>query len=161
MKCLTIAFGCVLLSQSAVRADEALDEVNAARMARGLRPFIRDDGLTQAAASCAEFRASHLMFGHTSNDFAFLPPGVSASSAGCAAYDASLGWLSCCTYENYTHAGAAYSIGRDGKRYMHLFVRSEAPSQPTAMWADAPAQPTAMWATPVPCSRRIVSRRWR
>ena len=125
MKYSAIAIACVVLSLGTARADDALDEVNAARAARGLRPFIRDEGLSQAAAACAEFRASYLLFGHTSNDFAFLPAGVSASSAGCAAYHGSLGWLSCCTYENYTHAGAAYSIGRDGKRYMHLFVRGE------------------------------------
>ena len=102
---------------------EALDEVNAVRAARGLRPFIRDDNLTAAAGSCAEFRAARLIEGHTSNDFAALPPGGYASSSGCAAWPQGMGWGSCCTYENYTYAGAAYSIGRDGRRYMHLFVR--------------------------------------
>ena len=53
--------------------------------ARGLRPFIRDEGLTQAARACAAFRARSLLFGHTGNDFAFVPAGTSASSAGCAA----------------------------------------------------------------------------
>src|SRR5262245_6491531 len=33
-------------------AGDGLDEVNAKRAARGLRPFIRDEGLTQAARSC-------------------------------------------------------------------------------------------------------------
>jgi uncharacterized protein YkwD len=97
--------------------------VNAQRAARGLRPYVRDDGLTQAAMSCAAFRAERGMFGHTSNDFAFLPAGSTAASAGCAAYPASQGWMSCCVHENYTYAGAAYVTGRDGRRYMQLFVR--------------------------------------
>src|SRR4029077_5254922 len=35
---------------------DGLDEVNAQRAARGLRPYVRDDGLTQAARACAQFR---------------------------------------------------------------------------------------------------------
>ena len=105
-------------------AVEALGEVNAKRAARGLRPLIMDPNLTIAAQRTAAFRARNLLFGHTSNDFSFVPAGVSASSAGCAAYPESYGWLSCCTYEsNYTYGGAAWALGRDGKRYMHLFVR--------------------------------------
>jgi hypothetical protein len=104
-------------------AGDGLDEVNAKRAARGLRPFIRDEGLTRAASACAAFRAERGLFGHTSNDFAFLPPGATAASTGCAAYPASYGWMSCCTYEGYTFAGAAWVTGRDGRRYMHLFVR--------------------------------------
>lgn len=102
---------------------DGLDEVNAKRAARGLRPFVRDEGLTQAAHACAAFRAQHGLFGHTSNDFGFLPAGSSASAAGCAAYPASYGWMSCCTYDGYTYGGAAWVTGSDGKRYMHLFVR--------------------------------------
>jgi hypothetical protein len=102
---------------------DGLDEVNAQRAARGMRPYVRDDGLTQAAKACAAFRAERGMFGHTSNDFAFLPAGSTAASAGCAAYPANQGWMSCCVYENYTYAGAAYVTGRDGRRYMQLFVR--------------------------------------
>jgi hypothetical protein len=104
-------------------AAEALDEVNATRAARGLPPFVKDDGLTQAAVGAAKYRAEHLMAGHTSNDFAFLPAGASAPAAGCAAWEPSLGWGSCCTYDSYTYAGAAYAYGSDGRRYMHLFVR--------------------------------------
>jgi hypothetical protein len=104
-------------------AGDGLDEVNAKRAARGLRPFLRDEGLTRAAFACAQFRANNGLFGHTSNDFAFVPAGAFASSAGCAAYPASYGWMSCCVYDNYTYAGAAYVTGRDGKRYMQLFVR--------------------------------------
>lgn len=105
------------------RGEDALAEVNAKRASRGLRPFVRDEALTQGARACAQFRANNWLFGHTSNDFAFLPPGARAISGGCAAYPASYGWLSCCTWENHTYAGAAYVTGRDGKRYMHLFVR--------------------------------------
>src|SRR5262249_19630606 len=79
------------------------DEVNAKRAMRGLRPFVRDEGLTQAARACAQFRAERGLFGHTGNDFGFLPPGAFASSTGCAAYPASYGWMSCCVYENYTY----------------------------------------------------------
>jgi hypothetical protein len=102
---------------------DALDEVNAARAARGLRPYVRDALLTSAATTCAEFRASRLISGHTANDFAAVPPGGMASASGCAAWPPGMGWGSCCTYEGYTYAGAAYAMGRDGQRYMHLFVR--------------------------------------
>jgi hypothetical protein len=108
---------------SAVGVGSALTEVNARRAARGLRPYAEDPALTQAAFACASFRANNLMFGHTGNDFAFLPAGASAASAGCAAYPASLGWMSCDVYDNYTYAGAAAVTGADGRRYMHLFVR--------------------------------------
>lgn len=105
---------------------DALEEVNAARAQRGLRPFIRDDGLTVGAMAVASYRATHGIRGHVqrpSSDFAFLPPGVDCNAAGCGALDPSWGWGSCCTYERWTHAGAAYAWGADGRRYMHLFVR--------------------------------------
>jgi hypothetical protein len=102
---------------------DALGEVNATRAARGLRPFAHDPSLTVAAKACADFRAERFMAGHTSNDFAFVPAGGYATSAGCAAWDPGMGWGACCTYDNYTYAGAAYAVGRDGRRYMHLFVR--------------------------------------
>lgn len=102
---------------------DALHEVNEARARRGLRPFMHDPMLSHAAAQCAEVRASRGIAGHTANDFQFLPPGANASAAGCGALDPSWGWGTCCTYDNHTYAGAAVVIGRDGKRYMHLFVR--------------------------------------
>ncbi len=101
----------------------ALEAVNDLRSRRGLRPFILDRGLTTAAQGAATFRAARRIAGHTSNDFSFLPSGSNASAAGCAAWEMSWGWGSCCTYENHTYAGAAWAIGGDGKRYMHLFVR--------------------------------------
>lgn len=106
------------LSESA----DALDEVNAVRAARGLRPYIKDDGLTAGAHNAARFRAERFIAGHTSNDFAALPAGVNATAAGCAAWGGNE-WGSCCTYENWTYAGAAWVRGSDGRRYMHLFVR--------------------------------------
>lgn len=102
---------------------DALDEVNATRAARGLRPYARDPYLTMAAQGAAEFRAARMIEGHTSNDFGFVPAGGYATSAGCAAWEPGFGWGSCCTYDGYTYAGAAYAYGRDGRRYMHLFVR--------------------------------------
>jgi len=104
-------------------AADALDEVNQVRAARGLPTFIRDEGLAQAARTIAVQRASGLIQGHTSNDFAGVPAGTSASASGCAAWPAGTGWGSCCTYDRYTYAGAAWALGRDGRRYMQLFVR--------------------------------------
>lgn len=104
-------------------AQEALHEVNAARAARGLPPYQYDPGLTQAAMTVASTRAASLNAGHTANDFAGLPSGVTASASGCAAWPASMGWGSCATYDRYTYAGAAWAPGRDGRRYMQLFVR--------------------------------------
>jgi hypothetical protein len=101
---------------------DALAEVNAKRASRGLRPYLRDEGLTAAARACAQHRAAHLMFGHTANDFAFVPAGTRCDATGCAAYPASYGWLSCGIWDNYTRAGAAWAMGRDGKRYMHLYL---------------------------------------
>lgn len=101
----------------------ALEEVNATRRARGLRPYLHDALLAVAARRCAAFRAASLIEGHSSNDFAFLPAGANASAAGCAAWHPSMGWGSCCQYESWQYAGAAWSMGRDGRRYMHIFVR--------------------------------------
>jgi len=108
---------------TAKEVSDALAEVNAAREARGLRPFVSDPDLNLAARGAAQYRARYLMAGHTDNDFRFLPEGATASAAGCAAWEPSLGWGACCTYEGYTYAGAAWSLGSDGRRYMHLFVR--------------------------------------
>lgn len=102
---------------------EALEEVNAARIARGLKPFQRDKGLTQGAILAASFRARHGISGHTQNDFSFLPQGTTARASGCGALDDSWGWKTCCYLEKWTYAGAAWSRGKDGLRYMHLFVK--------------------------------------
>jgi hypothetical protein len=104
-------------------ATDALDEVNAARTALGLRPFLRDDALALGARNVAAFRARHGIEGHTENDFAGLPDGCRAAASGCAAWEPRLGWGACATYEQWTYAGAGWSLGRDGRRYMQLFVR--------------------------------------
>ena len=112
-----------LHTATALASTDGLDEVNAVRAARGLRPFVRDNNLTRAAAGCADYRAERLIAGHTSNDFTALPSGAYAAATGCAAWTPDWGWGACCTYENWTYAGAAWTTGRDGRRYMHLFVR--------------------------------------
>jgi hypothetical protein len=119
----TFALYVASVSRGAEDYADAIDEVNAARAARGLPAFVRDDGLSEGALHVARFRAARLIAGHTGNDFAGLPKGVIASAAGCAAWYPSLGWGSCCTYENYTYAGAAWAMGGDGRRYCQLFVR--------------------------------------
>lgn len=103
---------------------DALKELNAIRAHRGLRPFIRDDGLTSGAMSAAKYRADRLIKGHTKSDFAFLPRGVHAGAAGCSACDPWWGFLACCDDENWRYAGAATCKGRDGRLYHHLFVRN-------------------------------------
>jgi hypothetical protein len=117
-------FSCliILAATSVFAAEDALDEVNKARAARGLPAFNRDTGLTAGAKSAADFRAARLIQGHTSNDFGHLPRGAQATAAGCAAWDGN-DWGACCTYERWTYAGAAWARGKDGRRYMHLFVR--------------------------------------
>jgi hypothetical protein len=104
-------------------AQQVLDEVNAARAARGLQPFILDENLARGATACAVYRAQHRVEGHTRNDFSYLPPGTQARAGGCAAWPVGMGWGSCCTFDNYQFAGAGFCVGPDGKRYMHLFVR--------------------------------------
>jgi hypothetical protein len=113
----------ILIPSLAFAAENALAEVNAARAARGLRPFIEDANLTAGAMAAADYRATYRIAGHTFNDFAFLPAGCFCPAAGCAAWAPNSGWGSCCTYENWTYAGAAYAMGTDGRRYMHLFIR--------------------------------------
>lgn len=119
---LVLSLALAFQTQSGFAENDALDEVNRTRAARGLAPFQRDEALSQAAAGAANHRAATRNAGHTSNDFAFLPPGSRAQAAGCAAWQQGQGWGACCTYENWKYAGAAYAIGPDGRRYMHLFV---------------------------------------
>jgi len=115
--------GFVYMTGPSWAGEDALAEVNAARAERGLKPFIKDDDLTTGAITVADFRAARLMAGHTRNDFDGLPEGCTAAAAGCAAWEPSWGWCACCTYDNYRYAGAAWAKGRDGRRYMQLFVR--------------------------------------
>jgi hypothetical protein len=105
------------------KAPTALQELNAARARRGLPPYKEDKKLTVAATRAAQYRAAHLIAGHADSDFKFLPQGAFAPVAGCGALDDSWGWATCCMYENWRYAGAAWVRGRDGKRYMHVFCR--------------------------------------
>jgi hypothetical protein len=103
---------------------DGLAEVNARRARSGLPPYLRDPLLTAAARGAAAFRAARLMFGHTQNDFAFIPAGGHARAAGCAAYHLSYGWMSCGVEDRTArYAGAYWVTGRDGRRFMHLFLR--------------------------------------
>lgn len=108
---------------SASECREALDEVNADRAKHGLSKFQHDPLLSKAAYACAKARAVSHIYGHLPSDFDYLPPGAHATAAGCGALEPSWGWGTCCTHDSYTYAGAAWVMGDDGRRYMHLFVR--------------------------------------
>lgn len=120
--CLVLAT--VLLIAGIVRAEaiDALDEVNAARRLRGLRPFAKDANLTAGAMQAAKIRAANGIHGHLSNDFHCLPVGTTAAAAGCGVEYPGFGWLSCCTYDAYAFAGAAKARDKNGRWYYHLFV---------------------------------------
>lgn len=120
---LVVMLALAVESASCAEPHDALAQVNALRKARGLRPFVRDDGLTRGAKHVAKFRADRLIEGHSANDFGGLPRGVKADAAGCAAWHGN-DWGACCTYENWTYAGAGWCYGRDKRRYMQLFVRN-------------------------------------
>lgn len=120
---------CGLLAVAAVAlADEPYDammELNRIRASKGLRPFIRDEGLTRGAMSAAKFRADRLIKGHTrpaGSDFGFLPRGVSADATGAGGCAPFWGFMACCDDENWRFAGAATCKGADGRLYHHLFV---------------------------------------
>jgi len=111
---------------SAAECADALAEVNATRAQRGLKPYINDPLLAQGALACARVRAQSHNAGHCGGqhgDFAYLPPDAHATTGGCAAWTPDWGWGACCTYDNYTYCGAAWVMGSDGRRYMHLFCR--------------------------------------
>lgn len=126
---------CLFCTSSALgyEPQDALAEVNAARRASGLRPFLRDNGLTRAAKGCAKYRADRLMEGHTRDDLSFVPASTMALipvgpggwlriSGGCGASGGP--WATCCTFDReWTYAGAAFCWGPDRRRYMQLFVR--------------------------------------
>ncbi len=119
---------------------DALAELNADRAKRGLPAYQRDEALTQAASAAATYRAERLMSGHTGNDFAFLPTGVKADAAGCAMWKDGFG---ACTMHSteYTTAGAAFVIGKNGMRFCHLFVRRGPPTATTVSFRETPAKP--------------------
>lgn len=138
--------------EAATEVADALAEVNAARQARGLRPYQNDPQLAQAALACARERARAGIHGHLASDFVHLPAGARADAAGCGALEDNWGWGSCCTYDDYSHAGAAWVRGVDGRRYMHLFVRSDTPRAAPGM--EAPACSSGVSA-PLPTSEPV------
>lgn len=118
--------GCATMARAAAPATDpadAFEELNAYRAANRLPPFTRDEGLFRAALAAATTRARQRLFSHTPNDFAFVPAGCKADSAGCAAYPASYGIMACGLRDDHTHAGAAVVMGDDGKAYWHVFYR--------------------------------------
>jgi len=111
---------------SVITPNAALAEVNARRADRGLRPYIYDPALTEAARSAATYRARLRIRGHVPGglgDFQFLPAGAHAPTAGCGALEPHWGFQTCAMYDRYTYAGAASVPGDDGLIYHHLFVR--------------------------------------
>lgn len=112
-------------SQSAFETcEDALDEVNKARMERGLKPYIYDPLLAKGALECAKQRASRLIHGHLpESDFSYLPKEVNVNGVvgGCAAWESGFG--ACAMYDNYTYCGASWVRGSDGLKYCHIFVK--------------------------------------
>lgn len=106
-------------------SNDAMDEVNAKRAQKGLRPLQKDPLLCQGAYECAKRRASRGIHGHLpESDFSCLPSGAQASVGGAGALEDSWGWETC-AYDStqYTVGGAAWVRGRDGLRYMSFFGR--------------------------------------
>jgi hypothetical protein len=104
-------------------SDDDLIEVNLLRASKGIKPFEKDDCLTVTAAALARFRAEHLIEGHSTNDFAYLPAGCKADTMGCAAWPLGTGFGACALFDDYTYAGAAWHLGSDSRRYMHVAYR--------------------------------------
>lgn len=145
-----------------ITTGDPLVQVNNRRANSGLRPYLRDEGLTQAAHAVATFRARHGIIGHTNNDFAFLPAGTQVLAVGCGAHPPDMGFLSCAMYDHATYAGAATVIGSDGRAYHHLYI-ANAPSAPVAAKAGCDCGPgckcepgTCPGACPKPTDRKSV-----
>jgi hypothetical protein len=105
---------------------DALAELNKQRQQRGLKPYLKDDGLTKAAFAAASYRAKNHIQGHIPGqhgDFAYLPEGSHADAAGAGALTPDWGFATCAMYDSYEFAGAAWCMGNDGRKYCHLFVR--------------------------------------
>jgi hypothetical protein len=134
-----LLLGIVLHSRPGVAAVDALDEVNRYRASRGLPVFARDEQLSRAADAVADYRAARLIEGHvfegSTTDYSFLPSGARAEATGCAACTPSWGWQSCCAEERWRYAGAAWAMGRDGQRYMHLYVSNSPNAQPSPKYS--------------------------
>lgn len=139
----TLTLSLIILIFAAVgnfaRAGDALYEVNFERAKKGLRPYIKDKFLEFGAKACCEYRANRGIPGHC-GDHNFLPSnlpyGRDIVVGGCAAWEPEMvydvqtkkwrwgyKWGACCTYDNYTYAGAWEVVGKNGVRYTQLFVR--------------------------------------
>ena len=105
-------------------SDDALAEVNAKRVNKGLPPLRKDSLLCQAALLVSKQRAARGIHGHLpESDFTYVHQvGGSASVGGCGALEDSWGWETC-AYDSpqYTVGGAAWVRGADGLRYMTFF----------------------------------------
>ncbi len=85
---LVAIFSCGMFATTAYSANDGLDELNAYRAQRGLKPFVRDANLSAAAGAAADYRAAHLIQGHVNvnikgrnySDYDFLPAGTRACS---------------------------------------------------------------------------------
>ena len=102
---------------------DGLEEVNRLRRAHGVAEFERDLELNNAAIKLSLHRAKHLIAGHSDDDFGFLWDRKSADASGVGAAKDEWGWCTCCMLDKYRYAGAAWARGRDGQRYMSIFVR--------------------------------------
>ena len=102
----------------------AMQCLNAQRARLGLPPFAEDPALTAGAQACANARAQRCQFGHTVNDFGFLPPGAYADSGGAGCWDSYFGFMACGNdSRQHRVAGAGWARGPDGRVYCTLFVR--------------------------------------
>lgn len=111
------------VAPAGVEMQSALACLNAQRARLGLPPFAEDPALTAAAQSCAQVRARGAIFGHI-DDFAHLPPGAQADSAGCGVFHPGFGFMACnADSRAFRFAGAGWARGPDGRVYCHLFVR--------------------------------------
>lgn len=93
-----------------------------------MRPYLRCPGLSQAALSCAKFRAKVRCHGHVPHgmgDFQFVPQGYHCEAAGAEAggQNYPTGFWTCAMYDNYQFAGAARAFDENGDQFMSLFVR--------------------------------------
>ncbi len=133
---------------SAAEPVDALAELNADRAKHGLYPYVRDEALTQAAATLATYRAEHRMSGHVRDrehpmgDFSFLV-GLKVDATGCAAWADGFG---ACEMRGSTYktAGAAKVRGADGLFYCHLVLRKGPPTTAAVSFTPplgAPATP--------------------
>ena len=91
-------------SDAKIIVHDGLPMLNRLREARGLHPFKRDANLWSLAARQAERQARYGFMGHGGTS---LADGCAAEGCGCADTGCD-SWNSCCAWEGYTYASAAY-----------------------------------------------------